>query len=584
MNIFFMNKLFFFALATLPVLLAIYFLFRRTKPLIVSSLMLWQNQLQASSRGWALKKVPLPLTFFIELLILLCLIIAATAPHLPRRDGSVITLVLDNSYSILANSKQSAKAMALEKITHITQVYQNRNFRVILAGSKPKNLGIMKNRAILNTSLADWQCHAVDADIAGSLILANKLSGGSSPVYVMTDQQPSHPNDLSPQLEWFAFGQTTENVAIVNASRSVVSGKDRILTVIANLTERDRVIDVKIEFPKQSYKSLTEKVTIPAGELKKITLQLPSGAKHVMVSLPKDKLDFDNQVILLPEPRRPLRVSLKINSPKFRKLLNKTLTVQDNAVITDAGTKLVITDRYLAHMTNLPQLIIPTIKEKTSAVAGPYSVNHNHALTVGLNLNNTIWNSNPALQPAGIPLILAGNRPLLTVAESATNQPIITLNFSAKGSTLQDNPNWPIFFWNLIEWVKQMQPGLPRHNYRGGEDVFLTVPRDTISINVKAPDDSTISIPASSRRQLLPANEPGLYTVTAGKRNFKFQINPLCYNESDLSRCRNGHFAGNKDSATIKRDFINISWVWLIAALGLLWLHGWMIRKKRVKG
>src|SRR5882757_10678525 len=102
------------ALATVPALAAIYILRNRYRRRSVSSLMLWKFNVQSKAGGAKVHRLQLPLLFFLELLILLLLVTAATGPHwkLPQSTRPLI-VVLDDSFSMHAvHSDESAKARA----------------------------------------------------------------------------------------------------------------------------------------------------------------------------------------------------------------------------------------------------------------------------------------------------------------------------------------------------------------------------------------------------------------------------------------------------------------------------------------
>src|SRR5580693_9220680 len=109
------------ALATIPALAAIYILRNRFRRRQVSSLVLWRFQVQSKAGGAKIHRMQLPLLFFLELLALTLLVVAATGPHwkLPQSQRPLI-VVLDDSFSMRAVSDGvSAQARArsfLEKI------------------------------------------------------------------------------------------------------------------------------------------------------------------------------------------------------------------------------------------------------------------------------------------------------------------------------------------------------------------------------------------------------------------------------------------------------------------------------------
>ena len=91
------------ALTSLPALAAIYILRSRFRRQPVSSLVLWRFHVQSKSGGAKIHRLQLPLLFFLELLGLLLLVVAAAGPHwqLPQSTRPLI-VVLDDSFSMRA--------------------------------------------------------------------------------------------------------------------------------------------------------------------------------------------------------------------------------------------------------------------------------------------------------------------------------------------------------------------------------------------------------------------------------------------------------------------------------------------------
>src|SRR5579863_9743571 len=91
------------ALASLPALAAIYILRNRFRRRQVSSLVLWRFQVQSKAGGVKIQRLQLPLLFFLELLALLLLVVAATGPQwkLPQSARPLI-VVLDDSFAMRA--------------------------------------------------------------------------------------------------------------------------------------------------------------------------------------------------------------------------------------------------------------------------------------------------------------------------------------------------------------------------------------------------------------------------------------------------------------------------------------------------
>src|ERR1043166_4312997 len=128
------------ALASLPALAAIYILRHRFRRRRVASLMLWRFQVQSKEGGARVHRLQLPLLFFIELLALLLLVVAATGPHwkLPRSTRPLV-IVLDDSFSMrAADGGVTARQRAREYLQQLYGFQPPPSTRLLLAGAEPR--------------------------------------------------------------------------------------------------------------------------------------------------------------------------------------------------------------------------------------------------------------------------------------------------------------------------------------------------------------------------------------------------------------------------------------------------------------
>src|SRR5262245_62029316 len=106
-----------FGLLAVPALIAIYWLRNRSRTRIVSSLMLWMEQRQLKEGGLLIQRLQTPLLFFLELLSILLLVLAAAEPLVRAGHGtSPLVIVLDDSFSMLAGAPDSTRRRAEEAV------------------------------------------------------------------------------------------------------------------------------------------------------------------------------------------------------------------------------------------------------------------------------------------------------------------------------------------------------------------------------------------------------------------------------------------------------------------------------------
>ena len=181
------------ALASLPALAAIYILRNRFRRRPVSSLVLWRFQAQSKSGGAKIHRLQLPLLFFLELLALSLLVMAATGPHwkLPQSARPLI-VVLDDSFSMRAREGDtSAHDRAKSYLEKLFRRQAPPSTRLILAGSEPRTLGgTLKGWREVNALLPQWRCWSPASALDSAVTLAAELGKQQANVLVLTDHKP----------------------------------------------------------------------------------------------------------------------------------------------------------------------------------------------------------------------------------------------------------------------------------------------------------------------------------------------------------------------------------------------------------
>ena len=228
------------ALTTVPALAAIYILRNRFRRRQVSSLVLWRFNVQSKSGGAKIHRLQLPLLFFLELLALTLLVVAATGPQwkLPQSARPLI-VVLDDSFSMRAmDGGISAQTRARSYLEKLFGRQPPPSTRLILAGAQPRSLGsTVKIWREVDELLPQWTCCSPNSAMdGGAITLAAELGKQQANILVLTDHKPADEKISNQRLEWHAFGAPLDNVASVNASRSVFGDQDRCLLEVANFS------------------------------------------------------------------------------------------------------------------------------------------------------------------------------------------------------------------------------------------------------------------------------------------------------------------------------------------------------------
>ena len=564
------------ALAAVPALATIYILRNRFRRRQVSSLVLWRFHVQSKSGGAKIHRLQLPLLFFLELLTLLLLVVAATGLHwnLPQ-SGRPLIVVLDDSFSMRANfNGVSAQTRAREYLESLFHHQPPPSTRLILAGTGSHSLGMAaKNWREVDELLSQWKCWSPDSAIDSAITLAAELGKQQANILVLTDHKPADEKISSQRLEWHAFGLPLDNFAFVNASRTAFGDQDRCLLEIANFSGGTR--SARLVVQAGSNAPQTSALLLGAHESQRLVFNIPSTAPSLHAALDDDPLAEDNEVQLLPPVRKRVRVQTMLTNENLSALVNRTLDATGLRAAISADPELVIHESDIVVASNSWTLSWP-ISGATNAYAGPFLVDGSHPLALGIALEGVIWAAAKTTNsPGDVPVILAGNTPLLSAREDAIGRRHLTLNLNPELSTLQNTPDWPILFWNILSWRISEMPGLKESNARLGTEVDLKTTGEAVT--VLQPGGGKQFFPKTGGELALETPMPGIYSVVTGAVTNQFSVNVLAADKSDLSACATGHWGKWSEDTGQRLEETSAVWIFGLLALGLLCAHLYLV-------
>ncbi len=574
------------AAVTLPALAGIYFLRHRYRRKEVSSLLFWQMHRESREGGTKTEKPRWPLVFFIELLILALLVLAATGPRwqTPQTRRPLI-VVLDDSQSMLAGPEgQRPRELAIESLGKIARKRGFLSFRLIASGETPRLLGDeARHPKEMEAQFAQWTCLSPGANLQSAIGLARSISHGEADILVLTDQAPEDPPGKG-RVRWAALGLPRINFAFVNAARTAYGGEDRLLLEIANPSASAGESRLQITTNGQTLHE--ETVRVEAGESYRITVPVPPAIPVLHATLSEDALPGDNTVALVPPIRRTIRVANNLPDGPLKKLVGGTLA-STGMLSTQEGEP-----EFLVHDSeNIPtgkgtwSLRLLPASEKPARFTGPFVTDTSHPATKGLSLTGAIWGGDPAAQVKvdDLPVITAGNIPLLTHFNGMDGRNHLTLQYIPEHSTLHLTPQWPALFWNLLRWRAQAQPGLKESNHRLGMDIPYRAAGSEIIL--RRPDGSAQKLQAPGKDIRLPIDSPGVYQVTSGfafeETTETFAVNFLAGQESDLSKATAGEWGSWDTETDVRIEYANFLPYLVLAALAAMAWHLFCISRQK---
>ncbi len=564
------------ALSALPALAAIYILRNRFRRRQVSSLLLWRFQVQSKAGGAKVHRLQLPLLFFLELLALLLLVAAATGPHwkLPQSTRPLI-VVLDDSFSMRAmKDGVSAQTRAREFLEKLFRHQPPPSTRLILAGAETRSLGsTAKTWREVDELLAQWKCWSPDAATDSAITLAAELGKQQANILVLTDHKPVEEKFSNQRLEWHSFGASVDNFAIVNASRTAFGDQDRCLLEVANYSSGARSSRLQVQVGSNAPQGSL--VSLGAHESQRFVFNIPSAAPALHATLNADSLAEDNEVQLLPPIRKHVRVQVGLADEHLSALVNRTLDSTGLRAAISDNPELVIHETDAVVSSNSWSLRWLS-SGATNAYTGPFIVDNSHPLATGIALEGIIWAAAALTNsPGDLPVILTGNVPLLTAREDLAGRRHLTLNFNPSLSTLQNTPDWPALFWNILSWRISEMPGLRESNARLGAEVILKTTGEPVTVT--QPDGERKVFPQASGELALETPLPGIYSVAAGVTTNQFSVNAIAADESDLSSCATGQWGKWSEDAERRMIESSVVWIFGLLALALLATHLYLV-------
>jgi hypothetical protein len=566
-------------------LAAVYLLRNRSRRRPVSSLMLWTFPTRPKHGGRTIQRIQMPLLFFLELLAILLIVIAAAGPRIRTRAARQMVVVLDDSFSMLAGGDRSPRRQAEVELLDML----NRDDYVVhllLAGSEVDILGEgIGSREHLRTLLKKWRCFRPASRLEKAVTLGNEMCP-SGRILVLTDHRPGA-TPAGGRIEWHGFGLPSRNFAIVNAVRTARDEKQRVLLEIASFSPGGAPASGRttLTISAPNLKPRTHSLTLSPRQVKQIVFDLPSGAPAITATLADDALAVDNQAVLLPEAPRRVRVKTQIADSNLQPQVHRALEATGLMEQAHSTPDLLITDRPVAASLGAHTWTLQLLaSKKAKSLLGPFIVDRASPLAEGLSLEGVVWAADSDVKLTGRPILLAGNTTLLSDAEYAGGSHDVKMQFTPKLSTLQGTPNWPVLFCNLLRWRSEAMPGLAQPNLRLGWQAEISLPVEMESVNVIAPDGETYRLPALHRSVAVPGRRIGVYRVQAGPNEYAFACNPISPGESDLSQATPGVWGAWDEIRTFQREYVSVAYVPILLAMAVLILHMFLLAKFSGRG
>lgn len=605
-------------LAALPMLAGIYWLRTRYRRQDVSTLFLWQSAVQAQGGGRKKSRLQTPLTLLLELLVIVLLVLAATAPRVLRAGQTAsVVVVLDDSYSMLATDAEgvSSQSRAIDTLRKELGGLPKYTVRLITAGAEPQVLGKPASSwAEIEIAVKGWRCRSSVSDLEGALALAGEIGGPRSRQLVLSDHampqvreevdsgEDAESSETTPvttagdtargRLRWLAVGKPRDNVAVSNAVRSLDANQaDTLLIELVNHGElpvsatmtlsagTDEVAFASVASPAAVGEPLDVlsrmKVEMQPGEVKRLWLKPKDAAdRPLVVSLEDDALAADNAAVLMPIESRPLTVLVDLQDASLGRAVSQAVQASGQAVLVGIGGELIFTDR--AVDTNATPRgaawIVQFDRGGTAAQAndaeaylGPFVIDYDHPLAEGLSLTGLVWSIAPngvggeevPESRRGRPIVTAGDQVLLRDETKRGGQHHLTWRIWPERSTVMQSAAFPILVWNIIEWRRSDRPGVSPVNVRPGVPVSIATAAAQGEVRVRR-----VQGVAQSGSSAVEMDQADVLSVVAGRASYSPDRSGVYEIQTQDKRYRVAVNGGSEIESNLRRAQVDTFGKW----------------------
>ena len=553
----FANPLGLLALLAVPTVVALHLFRRRFRPQVVSAVFLWAPKDRSSFAGRKRRPLRSSPSFWLELLAAVLLALAVAGPRgcgVGVADHLVV--VLDSSLSMSASQDT-----ALDELDKRMRLLARRDRVTVVTSGRVPTTPVGPGALKAEVDLSDWTPAAPRHDLGPAVDLATELAGGGT-VVLITDrfEEAAWP----PQVEVVAVGENRPNAGITQAGRVRGGDQDEVFVGVSAFGAQAKR---RLVVGEQSFE-----LVIPAGLTETVSFTVDKDASLELRLEPSDALPGDDVSWLAPLPPRTVGLQVDVDEALERHLgLDRWERLVPDSTEVSSDGHVVVSQDPSAGGENAWVLVLGT--EPGVVSLGPYLKDSSHPVLNGVTLDGVIW-ATSELEPEGLPLVSAGNVPLLTETRDEARR-IFTMDLQPWASTLHRSPDWPILLLNLAEARRRALPGPLRTNLLVGEEFTWVSAADgewTLGDEpvLRAGDDLIIA----------GLDAPGLHVLSKdGVPQVTLAVRALDAAESNLGDTNPGHSDSDGATDELEADLSGFDTALLLLVLVLLGADWWVLRR-----
>jgi Aerotolerance regulator N-terminal len=555
------------ALLAVPTLAAIYFLQRKSRVVLTSTLFLLEPAWQESVAGRRFERFRNAAPFWLQLLAVLLLAWVLVGPRYVRNDSVLrVAVVLDSSVSMQASRTATVTALAT-RLGAIEKLAARVEWVLLESDRERPTLYTGGDLGEALAALAGWQPWSGGHDPGAALRAAMAAVGAEALVMFVTDRAAEVPEGVGV----FSAAEVLDNAGFTAPRLADEAWEVWVLN--SGRTELRRKWG--LDFGDGAARKAAGEITIAPGAA--VALQGVFATPRVAVWIEPDRFTADDTIHLVrPEPK-PLRVAVQSPAefaPRFVATLEAVRAGESPADLTLAACDAAApafppTGRAVLHVQS---------GEAPGRLLGGLVVAESHPLTAELNWQGLLVPDGPrfAPQPGDQPLVWIGEVPAIFLRPSARGADLL-LNFDPAQANASRHPAFILLLHRFAEDVRRALPVPWRGNFEAGQDLALApAQREGAKLHVAGG--------AVEGERMRAPRQPAFFEVQQGERvvltgashfadlpeaDFR-TAQSLDTVQSTVARLRERHSAEDRFAP-----------LWVVLAIGAMlagWSHPWRRR------
>lgn len=546
----FLTPLGLLAFLAVPVVLVLHLFRRKYKERIVAGLFLWAPDLLRSQSGRKKTRLLRSPSLWLELLAAsIAALILAGLQVGASSTSEPLVLVLDDSASMSAihDGRSVRDRTVSEILTLLDAQPKSTRCTVILSGTHPRVLsGPGASPPEVRDVLAGWQPLQAAHRLEPALSMGRQMTAGAARLYLFTD---SDPGPVEQDYDVTALGRSLGNTALLGARRIRSTDGTKLLVDLLSFDDKPskKGIEIRLLGTGDAPPVFEATTRLVPDQVQHFSIDLPAHSGTIQIDLGEDALAVDNQILLLPESLKIVRLEQDLEAPLARSLgiaqLVDAIPGLEFAGPGDLPTMRIATEPGPTQPWRTEFLV--RVPEESTALLGPFLLERRHPLLQGVQLDGVIWSASESKAPEGFPLVLAGRIPLLT-EEKQPRFVRYRIGIDPTRSNLAKAPDWPILLSNLADLTRAWLPGQVGRNHASNEELIYrhAGPMSEI-VDMRLVTPAGQERRATGLRELRFAPEgPGIYRlVREGRELARWSLHFVDPSESDLRTRSNLHRA-----------------------------------------